>query len=127
MFLYITVSIYSIVVVLSKKLYAGYVNNGTFQEVIHLNLKIEPIGIIKNTASGLSDILIYSDYEPILGNVIEQFEKGTKVLIIHKNTESRDEHQVKVTLTELINRKGNLLTVKGIDVDNDSVIDVRMG
>ena len=90
-----------------------------------MNLKIESIGIIKNTASGLS--LIYSDYEPILGNVIEQFEKGTKVLIIHKNTESRDEHQVKVTLTELINRKGNLLTVKGIDVDNDSVIDVRMG
>jgi hypothetical protein len=90
-----------------------------------LNLKIEPIGIIKNTASGLS--LIYSDYEPILGNVIEQFEKGTKVLIIHKNTESRDEHQVKVRLTELINRKGNLLTVKGIDADNDSVIDVRMG
>lgn len=92
-----------------------------------MNLKIEPTGIIKNTASGLSDILIYSDYEPILGNVIEQFEKGTKVLIIHKNTESRDEHQVKVTLTELINRKGNLLTVKGIDADNDSVIDVRMG
>lgn len=90
-----------------------------------MNLKIESIGIIKNTASGLS--LIYSDYEPILGNVIEQFEKGTKVLIIHKNTESRDEHQVKVTLTELINRKGNLLTVKGIDADNDSVIDVRMG
>lgn len=90
-----------------------------------MNLKIESIGIIKNTASGLS--LIYSDYEPILGNVIEQFEKGTKVLIIHKNTESRDEHQVKVRLTELINRKGNLLTVKGIDADNDSVIDVRMG
>ena len=96
-------------------------------EVIHLNLKIEPIGIIKNTASGLSDVLIYSDYEHILGNVIEQFEKGTKVLIIHKNTESMDEHQVKVTSTELINRKGNLLTVKGIEADNDSVIDVRMG
>ncbi len=127
MFLYITVSIYSIVVVFSKKLYAGYVNNGTFQEVIHLNLKIEPIGIIKNTASGLSDVLIYSDYEHILGNVIEQFKKGTKVLIIHKNTESMDEHQVKVTSTELINRKGNLLTVKGIEADNDSVIDVRMG
>jgi hypothetical protein len=103
------------------------VNNGTFQEVIHLNLKIEPIGIIKNTASGLSDVLIYSDYEHILGNVIEQFKKGTKVLIIHKNTESMDEHQVKVTSTELINRKGNLLTVKGIEADNDSVIDVRMG
>ena len=112
---------------MSKKLYAGYVNNDTFQEVINLNLKIEPIGIIKNTASGLSDILIYSDYGHILGNVMGQFEKGTKVLIIHKNTESPDEHQVKVTSTELVNRKGNLLTVKGIEADNDSVIDVRMG
>jgi hypothetical protein len=92
-----------------------------------LNLKIEPIGIIKNTASGLSDVLIYSDFEQILGNVMEQFEKGTKVLIIHKNIESHEEHQVRVTSTELINRKGNLLTVKGIEADNDSVIDVRMG
>ncbi|NJD51841.1 MAG: hypothetical protein FIB07_03140 [Candidatus Methanoperedens sp.] len=92
-----------------------------------MNLKIEPIGIIKNTGPGLSDILIYSDYEHVLGNFLERFEKGTKVLIIHKNTESRDEHQVKVTSTELINRKGNLLTVKGIEADNDSVIDVRMG
>ena len=102
-------------------------NNDTFQEVIHLNLKIEPIGIIKNSAYGLSDILIYSDYEHILGNVVEQFEKGTKVLIVHKNIESRDEHQVRITSTELINRKGNLLTVRGIEADNDSVIDVRMG
>ncbi|KPQ41412.1 MAG: hypothetical protein MPEBLZ_04053 [Candidatus Methanoperedens nitroreducens] len=104
-----------------------HANNDIFQEVIHLNLKIEPIGIIKNTESGLSDILIYSDYEHVLGNFLEQFEKGTKVLIIHKNIESRDEHQVKVTSAELINRKGNLLTVKGIEADNDSVIDVRMG
>jgi DNA-binding PucR family transcriptional regulator len=92
-----------------------------------LNLKIEPIGIIKNTAPGLSDVLIYSDFEHILGNVVEKFEKGTKVLIIHKKIESSDQHQVQVTSTELINRKGNLLTVRGIEADNDSVIDVRLG
>lgn len=92
-----------------------------------MNLKIEPIGIIKNTASGLSDILIYSDFEHILGDIMGKFEKGTKVLIIHKNTQSPDKHQVKVTSTELINRKGNLLTVKGIEGDNDSVIDIRVG
>ena len=92
-----------------------------------MNLKIEPIGIIKKTSAGLSDILIYSDFEHILGNVLEKFEKGTKVLIIHKKIESSDQHQVQITSTELINRKGNLLTVRGIEADNDSVIDVRLG
>ena len=92
-----------------------------------MNLKIEPIGIIKKTSSRLSDILIYSDFEHILGNVVEKFEKGTKVLIIHKKIESSDQHQVQITSTELINRKGNLLTVRGIEADNDSVIDVRLG
>jgi len=92
-----------------------------------LNLKIEPIGIIKNKAAGLSDVLIYSDFEHILGNVMEKFEKGTKVLIVHKNMESLGGHQVQVTSTEIINRKGNLLTVRGIEADNDSVIDVRFG
>lgn len=108
-------------------IYSNHANNNKFQEVIHLNLKIEPIGIIKKTASGLSDILIYSDFEHILGNVVEKFEKGTKVLVIHKKIESSDQHQVQITSTELINRKGNLLTVKGIEADNDSVIDVRLG
>lgn len=111
----------------SKKIYAGHANNGIIQEVIYLNLKIEPIGIIKNTSSGISDVLIYSEFEHILGNVMEKSEKGTRVLIIHKNMESQDKHQVQVTSTELIYRKGNLLTVKGIEADNDSVIDVRMG
>lgn len=106
---------------------AEHANYNKFQEVMHLNLKIEPIGIIKKTASGLSDILIYSDFEHILGNVVEKFEKGTKVLIIHKKIESSDQHQVQITSTVLINRKGNLLTVKGIEADNDSVIDVRLG
>jgi hypothetical protein len=91
-----------------------------------LNLTIQPIGVIKKSSSGLADVLIYSDFEQILGNIMEKFEKGTKVLIVHKNGESNDKHQVKVSAAELINRKGNLLVVKGIEADNDSVIDVRL-
>ncbi len=91
-----------------------------------MNLTIQPIGVIKKSSSGLTDVLIYSDFEPILGSIMEKFEKGTKVLIVHKNGESKDKHQVKVSAAELINRKGNLLVVKGIEADNDSVIDVRL-
>ncbi len=91
-----------------------------------MNLAIQPIGVIKKSNTGLTDVLIYSDFEQILGNIMEKFEKGTKVLIVHKNGESKDKHQVKVSAAELINRKGNLLTVKGIEADNDSVIDVRL-
>ena len=97
-----------------------------YQEVMHLNLKIEPIGIIKNTVKGISDVLIYSEFEEVLGNAVGKFEKGAKLLIIHKKNDSSDRHQVQVTSTELINRKGNLLTVRGIEPDNDSVIDVRL-
>ncbi len=91
-----------------------------------MNLKIHPIGVIKKSSSGLSDVIIYSDFERVLGSIIEKFEKGTNLLIVHKNDKSTDEHQVKVSAAELINRKGNLLTVKGIEADDDSVIDVRM-
>ncbi|MDP2846037.1 MAG: hypothetical protein Q8N79_08220 [Candidatus Methanoperedens sp.] len=91
-----------------------------------MNLTIQPIGVIKKSNSGLADVLIYSDFEQILGSIMEKFEKGAKVLIVHKNGESKDKHQVKVSSAELINRKGNLLTVKGIEADNDSVIDVRL-
>lgn len=91
-----------------------------------MNLTIKPIGVIKKSSSGLADVLIYSDFEQILCSIMEKFEKGAKVLIVHKNGDSKDNHQVKVSTAELINRKGNLLTVKGIEADNDSVIDVRM-
>ncbi len=91
-----------------------------------LNLKIEPIGVIKKSSSGLSEVIIYSDFERVLGSIIEKFEKGTNLLIIHKNKGSTDEHQVSVSAAELINRKGNLLTVKGIEADDDSVIDIRL-
>ena len=47
--------------------------------------------------------------------------------MVHKSQQSSDIHQVKVSAAELINRKGNLLTVKGLEADNDSVIDVRLG
>jgi hypothetical protein len=89
-----------------------------------LNLKIEPIGIIKASDSGLADVLIYSDFEKVLGDTM--FEKGTKMLIVHKNMGSSDNHQVQVSAAELVNRKGNLLIVKGINADNDSVIDIRL-
>lgn len=96
-----------------------------YHEVIHLNLAIKPIGVIKKSGAGLADVLIYSDFEQLLGSIMEKFEKGTRVLIVHKNMSSNDKHQVRVSAAELINRKGNLLTVKGIEADNDSVIDVR--
>lgn len=89
-----------------------------------MNLKIKPIGVIKKSTSGMADILIYSDFENVLGSM-DKFEKGSKVLIVHKNMESTDHHQVQVSAVELINRKGNLLVVKGMTADNDSVIDVR--
>ncbi len=91
-----------------------------------MNLKIEPIGVIKKSSSGLSDVIIYSDFERVLGNIIEKFEKGTNLLIIHKNNGSTDDHQVRVSAAELIHRKGNLLTVRGIEADDDSVIDIRL-
>ena len=89
-----------------------------------MNLNIQPIGVIKTSDSGLADVLIYSDFENVLGDMM--VEKGTKMLIVHKNMESSDPHQVQVSAAELVHRKGNLLIVKGINADNDSVIDVRL-
>ena len=89
-----------------------------------MNLKIKPIGVIKTSNSGLTDLFIYSDFEKVLGDMM--VEKGTKMLIVHKNMESSDHHQVQVSAVELVNRKGNLLIVKGITADNDSLIDVRL-
>jgi len=68
-----------------------------------VNLKIEPIGIIRSADSGLTDVLIYSDFEKVLGDMM--IEKGTKMLIVHKNMESSDHHQVNVSAAELVNRK----------------------
>ncbi len=91
-----------------------------------MNLEIKPIGVIKKSSSGLSDVIIYSDFEHVLSSGMQKFEKGANLLIVHKNDNSTDNHQVQVSGAELINRKGNLLTVKGIEADNDSVIDIRL-
>ncbi len=91
-----------------------------------LNLMIKPIGVIKKSNAGLSEVIIYSDFERILLGIIEKFETGTNLIIIHKNNSTIDDHQVKVSAAELINRKGNLLTVSGIEADDDSVIDIRL-
>ncbi len=91
-----------------------------------MHLKIKPIGIIKKSSSGVSDILIYSDFERVISSIMEKFEKGTNLLIVHKNHMSLDGHQVQISNAELITRKGNLLTVKGIEADDDPLIDVRL-
>ncbi len=91
-----------------------------------MHLKIKPIGVIKKSNSGVSDILIYSDFERVIGSIMEKFEKGTNLLIVHKNHMSSDGHQVQISNAELITRKGNLLTVKGIEADDDPLIDVRL-
>ena len=97
--------------------------------VLQLNLNIEPIGVIKKSDAGLADIVIYSDFEHILEKITQKLEKGTSLLIVHKSNKGNkisDGHQVKVSSAELINRKGNILRVKGLEIDNDSLIDVRL-
>ncbi len=46
---------------------------------------------------------------------------GGHDLIVHKGNKGNktsDGHQVKVSSAELINRKGNILRVKGLEIDN---------
>ena len=99
-------------------------NRGAF---IHIN--IEPIGIIKK-AGKYSEILIYSDFEQIVKNTVSQLgkniESSQNLLIIHKNNDQNDGHQVQVTKTALIKRAGNVLKVGKIEANEDSVIDVRL-
>ena len=94
---------------------------------IHIN--IEPIGIIKK-AGKYTEILIYSDFEQVVKNTISKLgksvESGQKLLIIHKNNDQNDGHQVQVTKTALIERAGNILKVGKINANDDSVIDVRL-
>ncbi|MDI9394184.1 MAG: hypothetical protein QM426_01655 [Euryarchaeota archaeon] len=96
---------------------------------MHLNL--EPIGIIKKVANK-SEILIYSDFEQVIRNIVSKIGEGTemgqKLLVIHKNNSEKqvDGHQVQVTKTTLLERKGNLLTTSKIEANEDSVIDVRL-
>ncbi|MCQ1534244.1 hypothetical protein FTO70_00735 [Methanosarcina sp. KYL-1] len=96
-----------------------------------MRLSLEPIGIIKRAANK-SEILIYSDFEQVIRNIVSKIgdgaEFGQKLLVIHKTNGKKQEdgHQVQVTKTTLLERKGNLLTVSKIEASEDSVIDVRL-
>jgi len=90
-----------------------------------MNITIDPIGVIKKSGK-LVDVLIYSDFDIITKGVIGNIQKGIDLLIIHKNDKITGKHQVCVSKVTLIERSGNLLTVKGIKLaDGDSVIDIR--
>jgi len=73
--------------------------------------------------------LIYSDFEQVVKNTISKLEKSVGIsqnlLIIHKNNGQNDGHQVQVTKTAFIECVGNVLKVKKINANDDSVIDVR--
>jgi len=105
----------------------NYILNEIMGAFIHIN--IESIGIIKK-AGKYSEILIYSDFEQVVNNTISKLSKSAvnhqKLLIIHKNKNQNDGHQVQVTKTKLIERAGNILKVKNINAIDDSVIDVRL-
>ncbi|OPY16000.1 MAG: hypothetical protein A4E23_01877 [Methanomethylovorans sp. PtaU1.Bin073] len=94
-----------------------------------MRIHLEPIGIIKK-AGKYSEIMIYSDFEQVVKNVISKIGteiSGQKLLIVHKNRSSDgDGHQVQVTKADLIERVGNILKVGSIDASEDSVIDVRL-
>ncbi|MFV9631611.1 MAG: hypothetical protein ACNYWM_11155 [Methanosarcinales archaeon] len=90
-----------------------------------MNITIDPIGVIKKSGK-LVNVLIYSDFDIITKGVIGNIQKGIDLLIIHKNDKINGKHQVCVSKVTLIERSGNLLTVKGIRLaDGDSVIDIR--
>ncbi|MCS3923964.1 hypothetical protein [Methanosalsum natronophilum] len=93
-----------------------------------MRISLEPIGTIKKTGN-YSEILIYSDFEQIIKNLISQIGKNSNnfdILVIHTSQHINDGHQVKVTKTKFINRIGNILKVKKIEANEDSVIDVRI-
>ncbi len=93
-----------------------------------MRINLEPIGIIKK-AGKCSEILIYSDFEQLVKNMMSKLSREDhdhSLVIIHKNKDPNDLHQLKVTKTHLINRVGNILKVGKIDANDESVIDVRL-
>lgn len=74
--------------------------------------------------------MIYSDFEQVVRNLITKIGKsasaGQNLLIVHRNKNPTDGHQVEITKTPLIERVGNVLKVGKIDAHEDSVIDVRL-
>ncbi|WP_445474319.1 hypothetical protein ACT9XH_07990 [Methanococcoides methylutens] len=94
-----------------------------------MRINLEPIGIIKK-AGKYSEILIYSEFEQVVKNLVSKVGKnpvcGQELLIVHKNGRSDDVHQVEVTKTTVFDRVGNILKVGKINAHDDSVIDVRI-
>lgn len=90
-----------------------------------MNLNINPIGVIKKSGR-LDNILIYSDFDHITKIVVGDIKHGIDLLVVHKNYREKNNHQVCISIATLVERVGNLLTVKGINcADGDSVIDLR--
>ena len=94
-----------------------------------MRINLEPIGIIKKSGKN-SEILIYSDFEQIIKNMVSRLGnvpiEGQDVLVVHKNRNADDGHQVQVTKTTMLNRVGNIIKVGKINGHDDSVIDVRL-
>lgn len=94
-----------------------------------MRIHLEPIGIIKK-AGKYSEIMIYSDFEQVIKNVISKIGNeisGQKLLIVHKNRSSDgDGHQVQITKVDFVERVGNILKIGKIDASDDSVIDVQL-
>jgi hypothetical protein len=94
-----------------------------------MRINLEPIGIIKK-AGKCSEILIYSDFDQLVKNMMSKIGKNEHmehdVLIVHKGNDSNDLHQVQITKTNFIERVGNILKVGRIDAIDDSVSDVRL-
>ncbi len=90
-----------------------------------MRIDVEPIGIIKK-AGKYSEVLIYSDFEGILKNMMSRIGNvpGQDILIVHKNGDLDGIHQVTVTKTTLVEKMGNILKVDRINAHDDPVIDV---
>jgi hypothetical protein len=90
-----------------------------------MRIDVEPIGIIKK-AGKYSEILIYSDFEGVLKNMMSRMgnNSGQDILIVHKNGKLDNGHQVTVTKATLVEKMGNILKVNRINAHDDPVIDV---
>ncbi|KXS43011.1 hypothetical protein HWN40_00335 [Methanolobus zinderi] len=94
-----------------------------------MRINLEPVGIIKK-AGKCSEVLIYSEFEQLIKNIATRLGNSDpaeqSLLIVHRNKDNKDIHQVQVTKTNIIDRVGNILKVGKIDANDDSVIDVRL-
>lgn len=92
-----------------------------------MRIDLEPIGIIKKAGKN-SEILIYSEFEQVVKNLVSKFGpsslQGKEVLVIHKSRSGGNVHQVEVSRAKLINRVGNILKIGKINANEDSVIDI---